>query len=201
MRRTHRDTGRRERVLQAVVDIVAERGLSDTRVVDVAERAGMTKSHVLYYVGTRARMLLEALRWIEESLSRQTGEAIAGIDDPVDRLRLLLELAVATGVHDARWVLWLEAWESSPRDPEVAQVQQSLAEEWIDLLADELRRGQAAGAFGDFDADEVAEFLSVLNDGLAIQVINGSAGFDRDRALKMLWAEVEVRVLAGSTRA
>jgi AcrR family transcriptional regulator len=200
MKRTHRDTGQRERVLQAVVDVVAERGLSDTRVVDVADRAGMTKSHVLYYVGTRARMLLEALSWIEESLSRQTSEAIAGVEDPVDRVRLLLELAVATGVDDARWVLWLEAWENSPRDPEVAKVQESLAAEWIDLLADELRRGQDSGAFGDFDADEVAEFLSVLNDGLAIQVINGSAGFDHDKALAMLWAEVEARVLAGSPR-
>lgn len=195
MKRTHRDTGQRERVLQAVVDVVAERGLSDTRVVDVAERAKMTKSHVLYYVGSRSRMLLEALRWIEESLSAETSRALADVEDPETRLRLLLEPAVATGVNDARWVLWLEAWENSPRDEEVAQVQQRLARDWISLLADELRQGQEAGAFGNFDADEVAEFLSVLNDGLAIQVINGSEGFTRERAMQMLWGEVESRVL------
>lgn len=200
MKRTHRDTGQRERVLQAVVEVVAERGLSNTRVVDVAERAEMTKSHVLYYVGSRSRMLLEALRWIEESLSAETSRALADVEDPEARLHLLLEPAVATGVNDARWVLWLEAWENSPRDEEVAQVQQRLARDWISLLAAELRRGQETGAFGNFDADEVAEFLSVLNDGLAIQVINGSEGFTRERAMQMLWGEVENRVLDHSVR-
>lgn len=193
--RTHRNSGRRELVIRTALEVVAERGLSETRISDVAERAGMSKSHVLYYVGSRAAMFRETLRWVERELAEQTAAAIDGTEDPLERLRRTLELASATGPDDARWMLWLEAWERSPRDPEVAELQRTLAGDWIELLARELRNGQERGAFRDFSPGELARHLSTLIDGLAIQVISGT-GMSHERMLELLWAEVDARILA-----
>jgi AcrR family transcriptional regulator len=198
MRRVHRDTGQRERVLRAVMEAVAERGLADTRISDVADRAGMTKSHVLYYVRSRNEMFQEALGWVEESLATETGAALCGIADPLDRLRRMLELAAPTGPEDARWILWLAIWERSPHDPEVARLATRFDHDWATLLASQVRTAQAAGAIRDVDADEFALYLSALIDGLAIQVVSGSPDMNSERMLQLVWRVVEAYAVDGA---
>src|SRR5438093_524635 len=52
---------RRRQILQATVTVIGERGLCDTRISDIAERAGASSALVLYYFGSKDRLLAEAL--------------------------------------------------------------------------------------------------------------------------------------------
>ena len=58
---------RRDQMLVAAAHLIAERGFSDTRIADVAERVGASPALVIYYFGTKDSLLTEALRWSERS--------------------------------------------------------------------------------------------------------------------------------------
>ena len=56
---------RREQMLAAAAQLIAERGFSETRIADVARRVGASPALVIYYFGTKDSLLTEALRWSE----------------------------------------------------------------------------------------------------------------------------------------
>src|ERR1700692_730561 len=47
---------RREQMLRAALEVIIERGYPDTRVTDVAERAGTSPALVIYYFKTRDQL-------------------------------------------------------------------------------------------------------------------------------------------------
>src|SRR5246500_1568580 len=62
-----RDAGeRREQILQAALEVIVERGYAETRIADVAERAGTSPALVIYYFKTRDQLLTEAIRYSED---------------------------------------------------------------------------------------------------------------------------------------
>ena len=58
---------RRDQMLAAAAQLIAERGFSETRIADVAERVGASPALVIYYFGTKDSLLTEALRWSERA--------------------------------------------------------------------------------------------------------------------------------------
>ena len=63
---------RREQMLRAAVEVICERGFSDTRISDVAQRAEASPALVIYYFGTKDGLLTEAMRWSEDEFYRHT---------------------------------------------------------------------------------------------------------------------------------
>src|ERR1700757_2496149 len=57
---------RREQMLRAALEVIVERGYADTRIADVAERAGTSPALVIYYFKTRDQLLTEALGYSED---------------------------------------------------------------------------------------------------------------------------------------
>ena len=57
---------RRQELLRAALDVIAERGFSDTRIADVADRAGTSPALVIYYFRTKDNLLTEAVRLAED---------------------------------------------------------------------------------------------------------------------------------------
>ena len=53
-------------MLHAAAELIGERGFSDTRIADVAKRAGASPALVIYYFGTKDSLLVDALRFSEE---------------------------------------------------------------------------------------------------------------------------------------
>src|SRR5215469_10485209 len=51
---------RRAQMLHAALDIISERGYAETRIADVAERAGVSPALVIYYYKTKDQLLAEA---------------------------------------------------------------------------------------------------------------------------------------------
>src|SRR5579875_4069268 len=55
--------GRREQMLRAALEVIAERGYPETRITDVAAQAGISAALVIYYFKTRDQLLTEAIRF------------------------------------------------------------------------------------------------------------------------------------------
>src|SRR6266700_6979037 len=58
---------RRQQMLRAALEVIAERGYAETRIADVAERAGTSPALVIYYFKTKDQLLTEAIRFSEDT--------------------------------------------------------------------------------------------------------------------------------------
>jgi len=64
--------GRKAQILSAAVQVICERGLCDTRIADVAVRAGTSSALILYYFESKDRLLAEALAFSEQRFYAET---------------------------------------------------------------------------------------------------------------------------------
>jgi AcrR family transcriptional regulator len=176
---------RRTQILHAAVEVIGERGLCDTRISDIAARAGTSSALILYYFQTKDRLLAEALAFSEDRFYEETTAELAEIEGAKERLVRLIELSCFADTAEEHWVdewvLWLDMWARSPRDPDVAKNREAMDRRWRDQIADIVRDGQARGEFGATDADDFALRLSALNDGLVIQVVLGDPAVNPSR--------------------
>jgi AcrR family transcriptional regulator len=176
---------RREALVRAAIDVIAEKGLSGTRVADIAARSGISPGHVLYYFDGKGDIFTRALRTVEDDLREEARAAFATLGTAAERWAWLVEQAAPTGPGDARVLLWMEAWERAPRDPDVSALVIELERRWIDLLVELIEDGRERGEFAVDDAEGFAVRFSALMDGLTIQVVAGSPTVDRARMLEI----------------
>jgi AcrR family transcriptional regulator len=162
-------------ILEAAADVIAERGLCDTRIADVARRAGTSAALVLYYFESKDRLLTEALTNAEDRFYLETFHELTGLEGARARLEFLIDRSFPDRHGESKmlgdWQLWFELWSRAVRDPQVARKREALDRRWRITIAEVVREGQRLGEFGDVDADGFALRLACLIDGLAIQAI------------------------------
>ncbi|MGH2700239.1 MAG: TetR/AcrR family transcriptional regulator [Actinomycetota bacterium] len=166
---------RKQEILEAAAKVISERGLCDTRIVDVAKQAGASAALVMYYFESKDRLLTEALTFTDDRFYSQTFNELTNLDTAREKLTLLIEESCPTPRADSEladdWALWIELWSRGLRDPEAAKKRAALDRRWRWTIADVVRSGQRSGEFGDVDADEFSLHLASLIDGLALQVV------------------------------
>ncbi|MBO0776955.1 MAG: TetR family transcriptional regulator C-terminal domain-containing protein [Actinobacteria bacterium] len=179
---------RREQLLRAALAVVAERGYPETRIADVAERAGTSPALVIYYFKTRDQLLAEAIRYAEDDWYAESTRRMAAIPSAAGRLEELVAMtclpAAGAGARSS-WLLWLDLWAQSARQPAVAAIRQKFDERWRDTIRSLVLAGQEAGEFGAVDPADFAVLISALLDGLAVQVALGDAEVIPARAFEL----------------
>jgi AcrR family transcriptional regulator len=175
---------RRRQILEAAAQVISERGLCDTRIVDVAKRAGASPALVIYYFGSKDRVLAEALTYADESFFADVANKLSTLPSARDQLVELVASSCPLGPSPGEvdsWVLWLELWARARRDTEVARHRERLDHQWRQILGATVRQGQKAGEFGKVDVDSFAIRLAALIDGLAIVVVLGDPEVSAER--------------------
>jgi AcrR family transcriptional regulator len=172
---------RRTQMLEAAAEVIGERGLCDTRIADVAERAGLSPALVVYYFGSKEKLLTEALAYAEDLFYIEAFRELTGIEGAAERLGRLIELAcppVERREADEYWALWVELWSRALRNGEAARKREALDRRWRNTIAEVVREGQGAGEFGPCDPERFATYLSALMDGLALQMLLKDSAVD-----------------------
>src|ERR1700748_3171104 len=124
---------RREQMLRAALDVIVERGYADTRIADVAERPGTTPALVIYYFKTRDQLLTEAIRYSEDTWYAEFLLRLETIPTAAGRLTELIRMNCLPGTDPephSYWLLWLDLWALSPRNPGVAAGREKSDERW-----------------------------------------------------------------------
>ena len=165
---------RKPQIIAAAAEVLYERGLFDTRIGDIAERAGTSSPTILYYFESKDRLLEEAVDHADRQFYERLSEGTHRLERPSDRLvHLIEETSLGPGgLND--YTLWMEIWVRARRDPSVRRSYFRLDRRQRELIANIIRDGQASGEFSpDVDADDFAVSLSGLLDGLGVQVTLG----------------------------
>ena len=102
---------RRRDILNASVDIFGSKGYANGTLVDIAEQVGMTHAGILHHFGSKDQLLLEVLRFRDESDVADLADR--HIPDGLDLFRHLVRTAVANayraGIVQAYVVLSAES--------------------------------------------------------------------------------------------
>ena len=179
---------RREQMLRAALEVIQERGFPETRIADVAERAGTSPALVIYYFKTKDQLLTEAIRYSEDNWYAAGTRRVAAIPTAAGRIEELVAMSClpeADAELSTSWVLWLDLWAQSARHPEVASVRQNSDERWRETICSLVVAGQEAGEFGQVDPVDFADSLAAMMDGLAVQIALDDPSVDAGRAFDL----------------
>src|SRR5215470_10198234 len=128
---------RREQMLRAALEVIAERGYADTRIADVAERTGISPALVIYYFKTKDRLLAEAIGYSENNWYAESQRRMAALPTAATRLEEIVAMTCLPAADPQpyySWVLWLDFWALAARSPEVGDLRLKADERWRDLI-------------------------------------------------------------------
>lgn len=166
---------RHQEILTAAAQVITDRGLVDTRISDIAERAGVSPGLILYYFESKDRLLSEALSFANDQFYLRLSREVRRLQSAREQLKRLIDLSVPGLLPEwgrlDEWPLWIEVWTRSLHNEKMAREREMLDKRWRDSIADIIRTGHKSSEFAPGDPDELALRIGSLIDGLAIQVV------------------------------
>ena len=177
---------RRDQMLAAAAQLIAERGFSDTRIADVAERVGASPALVIYYFGTKDSLLTEALRWSERSFYASVEEMLQKTPSLERRIEKLVSGCLPNSRQiPSDWGLWFDLWVQAFRHPEVKKDRVQLDQQWRDLITRVVQAGVDSGEIAELDVQAFTIMWAALLDGLVVQVALEDPLVDGKRARRV----------------
>jgi AcrR family transcriptional regulator len=164
---------RRQQILEAAVEVIAERGVCGTRIADVAERGGTSAPLVLYYFESKDKLLTDALAFAEDRFYLAVFAELTELETASERLVRLIELTCGhesiAEILREDVALWIELWSRAIRDEAAGRKRAALDRRWRRTIADIVREGQEAGEFVEIDPERFSMLLASLLDGMVLQ--------------------------------
>jgi AcrR family transcriptional regulator len=185
--RPRRQDGRRRQLVEAARRVLLERGAVGLRVKDVAERAGLAPSTVLYYYPEIEDLLLEVGSAAMSRYAEGRAEAVRSVKGPVARLRLAIHLGVPSGPDDeeGRVLYEIDALTGTSHAFDVLSA--NFFDRQVSLYEGILESGESAGDFELVSsAPRLARGLVAMEDGLGLQVVIGHPSIGSDQAERIL---------------
>jgi len=170
---------RRQQLERAARQVLLERGAVGVRVKDIAERAGLAPSSVLYYYPNHDELLIEVSRGAIERFAEKRAAAVRRIEDPARQLRLAIHLGVPSGPDDAESRLLYELDAFTGSSPAFGILTSSYFDRQAMLYESILEAGARNGDFKLATSPlTVGRGLVALEDGLGLQVVIGHPSID-----------------------
>lgn len=145
-----RSKQRRQRVLEAALNIFTQAGYNDTAVETIAQASNTSKGGLYFHFPSKQALFLALLDEASEALLRNVREAMAAETDPVARGEAALrEVLLQFGDH--RLLARLLLVEAVGAGPEFRERLQQLHSSFADLIAGCLDDAVAAGMLPEMD--------------------------------------------------
>lgn len=171
---------RRPQILASAIELVREKGIWNVRISDVAERAGLSPTSVVYYYGTKEQLLAAAITGADDAFYAPVEAELAGLRQAADRLACII---VRSSLSD--WLLSMDLWVFARHHPETAIAQRGLQRRWRQLFEEVITYGLQTDAWSPSNPRDAAQRLSALTDGLAVHMVLGDPDHTRERYVSM----------------
>jgi AcrR family transcriptional regulator len=180
-------TARREELVRAAREVLIERGAVGMRVKDVAARADLAPSSVLYYYPNIDDLLLEVSRNAVHRYADRRAQTVRRLGDPVLQLRLAIRLGVPSGPDDEESRLLYELDALTGASAAFAVLTSSFFDRQAMLYESVLEAGARRGDFAlTAPAQTIARGLVAIEDGVGLQVVVGHPAIDATEAERIL---------------
>ncbi len=192
-RNTARHSDKYLRILDAAILVIAENGYFQSRVSEIAERAGVADGTIYLYFKNKEEILKAAITSAFKEFLLRARDELGSISDPVEQLNRLayLHLAALGANKPLAAVFQTELRHSSKF---LAEFSRNELKQYFDLIRDIVRRGQESGTFRAGVSDKIVAncFFGALDEMVTSWVLS-----DHDYALVGAATAVSDVIIAG----
>lgn len=152
---------RRDQLLKAALAALAETGIEQFTMAEVARRADVSPALVVHYFGDRDKLIEATFRQLVERVTSLPMKALAQGEEPEDRLRAFVVAHLDPGeLSSESSRAWLSFWGLALYTPALARLQRVHQERMVSNLKHELRALVVPDA-----VNRIAETIAALIDG------------------------------------
>lgn len=146
---------RRERILDAALEVFTRRGYREATMDEVAEAAATSKGGVYFHFPGKEQLFLALLERSADLLLQRTADALAQVADPAAKLDTALAVVLRLfSTHRALARLFLV--EALAAGPAIQRALVDIRRRFAALIARELAAARDAGVIGPHDPDLAA---------------------------------------------
>jgi AcrR family transcriptional regulator len=170
-RRRLRAEERRERIVEAAMEVFAERGYQEASMAEIARAAGITPAVIYDHFSSKAELQILLLEAQTDELIAFVGSAVGGeLEDTATRMRVGVD-AFFTFVEEHPYA-WRMLFRDPPTDPEILSTYRKIHRRATAGISIFLRASAPEGLLDDADAERdlemFAEMLKMAQNGLAV---------------------------------
>ncbi len=179
---------RRKEIVQATLDLTAERGIKSVTTQAIADKVGIAQPTVFRHFKTRDDIFVAVIGWIAENLSKAILSGANPNDPPDEQLRKLLKNQL-TFINKHRAVpkvlfsdlLHLES-------PKLKALLQELMNGYIKRVTQLLQQGKENELFRkDLDTEQTSRYIAALIQGLLIRWSVYEFNFSLEKEAEIIW--------------
>lgn len=189
---------RRQQLIDATVDVMAEVGFTATTLAQIGRRAGASPGLVAHYFGDKDGLLEATLRSLAARLARGSATRLSLARTPRARLQAIIDANLAAEEFDQRTAsVWLAFWSQVKHSAQLRRVQRVYERRLLSNLRHPLRQMVA-----DAEVLRIAGALAALIDGLWLRAtLSPSSAGDSGHARAVAGAFLDAQLAAASPRA
>ncbi|MCO4255971.1 TetR/AcrR family transcriptional regulator [Pseudarthrobacter cellobiosi] len=191
-RQRHPTEVRRQLVIDAARDLIADKGLFNVVIRDISQTCGVSPGTITYHFKGLEEVLMEVVKAETADFYVPLQEAAHGTEDPGKGLVFFLEGLFGSDQNTRRhWLIWLDFWAAAARDDRYGQWMNDHYAAWRKALQEIAERGVDEGVFRCEDPARFAVETTAMADGLAVQCYSRQTTIPVDRARELLIAFVK----------
>lgn len=175
---------RRVQLIEATVDVLAERGFARLTLSDVANCAGLSHGLVNFHFQTKELLLAETLGYLSEEYRQTWTEALAAAGpEPAARLDGLIRAGFSAMVFTpARLAAWVAFWGEAQSRPLYQEKCGPGDDEYDRQMAQVCGALVGEGGYGG-DPVRIARALRLITEGVWMDLVTLANPYSRDEGL------------------
>jgi len=144
-----------QRILDAAIAVIGEKGFHNSRVSDIADRADVADGTIYLYFKSKEQILMAALDSAFEAFLRQAKKEMSGLDDAPAKLRTLARLHLRKLSNNRNLAVMLQT-ELRQSAKFLAEFSQRELKGYFNLIREVIREGQQQGSIRREISDKIA---------------------------------------------
>lgn len=161
---------RREELIKATYEEVAEKGYSAVTLQDIATRAGVSKGSTLYYFASKEDLFLGALEWMIDQNHARIRQAVEAVSDPVEKVKAAIRTIFANAQESRQFFLAYTDFVSiGTRNKRFHDLNARFYHGCTCLDREIIEYGVRTGAFRQVNMEDASSMTRALIDGLMLQ--------------------------------
>ena len=188
-------------IMRATYQLLAERGLHQLSLQDVADRLDVSKGVIFYYFKTKERLLLMTWQWVLSRVAERIKRAIMGAKTTEEQVQAMIDaIFIDPDANRTFYLTFVDLIGSVSRDlvfSVLADETRRIEEETYQAV---LRQGIERGVFTIKDPSTDAKILRAIIDGLFLQWLHEENWRELHSTYKQLCQDAILRYLGYAKR-
>ncbi|WP_345241245.1 TetR/AcrR family transcriptional regulator [Pontibacillus salipaludis] len=165
-----REQQRKEQLLQATFEAIADKGYSSVTLQDISNYAGVSKGVTNYYFKNKEDVFAHLLEWLTNRIYQKEANAVQHAHTADEMLSAYVNAVfVGPRENDRFYKVYLDFLSYVPKIPRFQEINQRFYNNCFSIGQSIISKGKSEGKFLNVDAEKGPKAIRSLIDGCIIQ--------------------------------